>query len=196
MKKIVLVLSLLVTAVNLQAQTIVSRKGFSGEYINNTYIKDIDNDMDAFQGIYKYTNGDINFTIQLVKKTSVAVGNHFEDLLIGEVRYKVGLQTLINTLPKINTIYSDVYDHAVVASMIVDNNDYGICIDCTPNEIRMRGSMFDGNRGSAMWLQKEVINGQQALRVNFMIYSSGIRHANDPEEEPIIPGDEYILIKQ
>lgn len=196
MKKLLILHSILVTILGYSQTTIVNKKTFNGTYFSNMYLQDTDLDMNAFEGTYQYTNGNITFKIQLVKKTMVPIENYFNDLLIGEVSYKVGLQTLVNTLNKINTIYEDIYDHAIVARMIIDDNNYGLCTDCTPNEIRILGSMFDGNRGSTMWLQKEVINGQQALRVTFMISSSGIRDANDAEEPPKIPGGEYLMFKQ
>lgn len=195
MKKIVIITVMLVFQIFSQAQTIVGCKGYGGEFISNTYIKDIDNDMNSFEGTYQYTNGNTTFRIQFVKKTSVAIGNHFEDLLIGEVRYKIGLQTVVNTLNNINTIYEDIYDHAIVGRMIIDDNNYGLCIDCTPNEIRISGMMFDGKRASKIWLQKEVINGQQALRVNIIVSGVTLK-ANQTETPPLIPGGEYIMLKQ
>ncbi len=68
MKKIQYII-LLLLVINSKAQTsIESLKGWSGLIPANTYLKDMDNDLNAFEGEYRYSNNGTVFTIFLVKK--------------------------------------------------------------------------------------------------------------------------------
>ena len=185
------------------AQTpIYNKKEWSGNIPLNAYLKDTDNDFDAFQGEYEYTNNGTFFRIKLLKKTMVPmepIGGslfHYEDLIIGEIEYTVqNINTLVDTMGNINTNFDDPYNHAIVGLMIIDNNDYGYCTDCTPNEIRISASMFDSVLYFDLMLRRTTVNGQPALRIHLGATHLLAKKSGEPADVPIIPGGEYILTK-
>ena len=201
MKKIQLIIVLIITTICNSQITIYSLKGWSGDFPLNSYIKDIDNDFGGFEGDYEYTNNGTLFRIKLLKKTMVPMtGNygdlfHYEDLIVGEIEYTVqNTNTLVNTMANIYAEFDDPYNHAIVCNMIIDNNDFGDCTDCAPNEIRISASMFDTKRGSNFIFRKTTVNGIPALKISKRSIA-GYVIKNVPITLPIIPDGEYIFIK-
>ena len=200
-KKIQLIVVLLVTTVCHSQTTIYSKKGWSGEKPLNSYIKDVDNDFEDFEGEYEYSNNGTVFRIKLIKKTMVPMtGNygdlfHYEDLIVGEIEYIVqNVNPLVDTMGNIYAEFDNPYDHAIVCRMIIDNNDFGECTDCAPNEIRISASMVDTKRGSTFIFRKTTVNGIPALKI-FKRSIAGYVQKNTPVNPPIIPDGEYIFIK-
>ena len=165
---------------------------------SNYYLKDLDNDFDQFEGEYLYTNGATSFRIKLVKQLNVSFWGNHSDILIGEVKYNIGPTIKVNTLSKINTAYSDPFAHKIVLFMMTQDNEFQDCSDCTPNELRVFGSLHDGKRDSDIALRKTTVNGVPALRMD----KSGtwilprIEGSPEPDLTYNIPNGEYILISQ
>lgn len=202
MKNIHLITILIVTTICHAQTPIYSSKGWSGNIPVNSYIKDMDNDMNSFVGEYEYNNNGTIFSLKLIKKTMVPmepIGGylfHYEDLIIGEIEYTVqNVNTLVNTMGNINTNFVDPYNHAIVGSMIIDNNDYGYCPDCSPNEIRINASMFDGVVYFDLMLRMTTVSGQPALRIHLGTNHVVAKKSGEPAEIPIIPDGEYVLLK-
>jgi hypothetical protein len=196
MKKIILFVVLIATTFCNAQINIESLKGWSGGGIpTNTYLKDLDDDFQAFVGEYEYSNNGTTFTIKLIKRTMVPVDGHYEDLLVGEIEYTIqNTNTLVNTMGNINAAFTNPYDHAIVGGMIIDNNDFGECTSCTPNEIRIDASMFDTKRDSEFMFRKITVGGVPALKISKRSIAGFVRK-NAVVSPPIIPDGEYIFIK-
>lgn len=165
-----------------QAQsTIVSikHKGYTRE--TNYYYKDIDNELDAFQGTYIYSNGNTWFKIVLVKKVNQYNGRYYEDMIIGEYEYKENGVTIASTLNKIDTVYSNQISHKIDGnSFIKKNNIQWKCPDCADDELRFSGSIMDVNtmRYAYFIARKRVVGSQEFLDVkigpaNSVTYTEG-----------------------
>lgn len=195
MKNIILFVVLIATTFCNAQINIEGLKGWSGEMSTNTYLKDLDNDFDAFVGEYEYSNNGTIFTIKLIKRTMVPVDGYFRDLVVGEIEYTIqNTNTLVNTMANINANFPDPYDHAIICGMIVDNNDFGDCTTCSPNEIRISASMFDTKRGSEFMFRKITVGGVPALKISKRSIAGFVRK-NAVVSPPIIPDGEYIFIK-
>ena len=174
---------------------IESLKGWSGEIPANTYLKDIDDDFLLFVGEYEYSNNGTTFKIKLIKRTEVPMDGHYQDMIVGEIEYTVqNVNTLVNTMGNINVAFSNPINHAINSSMIIDNNDFGNCTDCEPNEIRITAFMFDTKRGSEFIFRKITVGGVPALKI-FKRSIAGFVRKNAVVSPPIIPDGEYVFIK-
>ena len=170
-------------------------KGWSGEIPTNTYLKDLDDDFQAFVGEFEYNNNGTTFTIKLIKRTMVPVDGHYEDLLVGEIEYTIqNTNTLVNTMGNINANFPDPNNHAIISSLIVNNNDFDECTTCSPNEIGIGASMFDTKRGSEFVFRKITVGGVPALKI-FKRSIAGFVRKNYTVTPPIIPDGEYVFIK-
>jgi hypothetical protein len=196
MKKIILFVVLIATTFCNAQINIEGLKGWSGEISTNTYLKDLDNDFDAFVGEYEYNNNGTIFTIKLIKRTMVPMNGYYLDLLVGEIEYTIqNTNTLVNTMANINANFPDPNNHAIISSLIVNNNDFDECTSCTPNEIGIGASMFDTKRGSEFVFRKITVGGVPALKISKRSIAGFVRK-NAVVTPPIIPDGEYILIKQ
>ena len=101
MKKILIIVLFLAFQYESQSQTI-NLPEWKGENITNSYLKDVNNIFDQFEGTWLYTNGNTSLKIILVKKTMCYNGKYYEDLLVGEYQYIKNGSEIINTLSKIN----------------------------------------------------------------------------------------------
>lgn len=196
MKKIKFLILLLIV-INSTAQTsIESLKGWSGLIPANTYLKDMDNDLNLFEGEYRYSNNGTVFTIFLVKKTMVQNENYYKDVIIGEIEYtEEYINEIINSTPQLNLNLANVYDHLITSTIIIDNNDYDYCTDCTANEIRLGFGMYDTRRGSLGIMRRIIVDGVPAIKLFKRTTATRLIYGQTPIE-PIIPDGEYILIKQ
>jgi hypothetical protein len=196
MKKLIPIVAFL-CLFSCHAQTsIESLKGWGGIIPPNTYLKDMDNDFDSFEGVYMYENNGVVFRIKLLKKTMLSIDEHYEDMLIGEISYSVQNTTLVNTMGNIIEDFEDPYKHAIVAGMIIDNNDYLYCDDCSPNEIRISGSMSVGPLPADLMLRKTMVDQTPALKVNVYINHFFGYNSGEAIPSPIVPGGDYVMIKQ
>jgi hypothetical protein len=195
MKTIILFVMFMITTYCKAQINIESLKGWSGEIPANTYLKDMDDDFLSFVGEYEYSNNGTTFKIKLIKRTEVPMNGHYQDMIVGEIEYTVqNVNTLVNTMGNINVAFSDPYNHAINSSMIIDNNDFGNCTDCAPNEIRISASMFDTKRGSEFIFRKITVGGVPALKI-FKRSIAGFVRKNAVVSPPIIPDGEYVFIK-
>ncbi|MEX2349795.1 MAG: DUF6705 family protein, partial [Flavobacteriaceae bacterium] len=99
MKPIFFIL-LLIFTISCKAQTIVPLNTSvfdspSGIY----YKKDLNNELNKFEGTWKYTNGNTSFTMVLEKKLKVNIlGKYYKDKIVGWYKYIENGQVIINTL--------------------------------------------------------------------------------------------------
>ncbi|MDA9339446.1 hypothetical protein N9Q68_00585 [Polaribacter sp.] len=170
MKNIIIIITLVLTFFNCKAQSPVLNMEIDTKYDapNNSYYKDINNELNNFVGTWLYTNGNTSLKIILVKSTQYFNGKFYEDLLIG------GYQYIENGVEKINTL-ADANDPSIGrAASIKGNNIYNNCKylpvnDCVEGEKSLDLSIKDTTSEghiAALRLYKRIINGQEAFKAN------------------------------
>ena len=195
MKKIILIL-LLAVITSCKAQSpIINILEWDGIRSPNMYLKDVANDINTFTGTYLFDNGTIYFKVQLKKITMAYSGYNYEDLLVGELEYRVNGVTLVNTLPMFNEYDENPYRHAIWGTWVVDNNYKPICNDCAPNERRMAVVADDTKRAFSLIIRKMMVGSSQALKFSFKYGGESVIQGQTPVV-PYIQEPEYILIKQ
>jgi hypothetical protein len=103
MKKIIVTIVIGLIFYNCKAQSpILTLDRLGWENTKNAYYKDINNQLDNFEGIWLYTNGNTSFKIKLVKSIKYFNGKYYEDLLVGGYQYIKGGVEKINTLSDAN----------------------------------------------------------------------------------------------
>lgn len=164
------------------------------------YVKDINNQLDPFQGTYVYINGDTSFKIVLIKKIQQFNGRYYEDLIIGEYQYiKNGVEQ-INTLNLINTVYNNQRRHNIDGNSIVDNNfRYWKCPTCASNEKRLAGSINDefSKRYGSLIMRRTQEAGVEVMKINISNISRAILIEGQPAPPDFsLPIGEFTLVKQ
>lgn len=95
------------------------------------YYKDLNNELDKFEGTWIFDNGSVTFIIVLEKVEHELIDQDYHDMLIGEYRYAVDGVDIVNTLSN-NSEQPNIaggYIHKKMA--------YPACIDCDENERRI-----------------------------------------------------------
>ena len=196
MKKINYLLLLFISVTTYAQDTIISIKGDNWPRLTNAYYKDIDNDLNQFEGTYIYTNGTTEFKIVLVKKIQQYNNRYYEDLIIGEYEYKLNGVVVVSTLNLIDVVYSNQRKHNIESNFLVKKTFRpNKCPDCATNELRLNASIEDVSteRFADIIFRKVVINGQEALKANTHHFSrSFIPNAQDFS----LPRGEMIFYKQ
>lgn len=198
MKNILSIL-IIVTTISCKAQIITYSIGDWYEGIPNAYYKDLNNELDAFEGTWLYSNGNTTLKIILRKEVMYFNGRYYEDLIVGEYQYiKDGVE-LINTLSNINN--PNAYEHKIRGQNLYYDCYFLPVSDCADGEVRLHVDIFDANvNGYAgdLILHKRNINGQDALRAYFgMGYVGGVpQDSTIPDSTFNLTQDELIFIKQ
>lgn len=206
MKKIIYFISLIsFTFLSCKAQTgILPLSSSSIGKPKNIYYKDLNNELDKYEGTWKYQNGSTSFTITLEKKEMVyyEVAKKYKDKLFGEYQYIENGIEIINTLPQLTQNTSNVHKGNIGGGYIIDNDQVLICEDCAPNEKRIELYFNDPGRSylnDSMVLQtlqedNPVINQQGKIKVT--ILGGEIMIPPNVPPAPRIPYGEYIMLKQ
>jgi hypothetical protein len=200
MKKIILIITIGLIFYNCKAQTPVLNMEIDTKYDapNNSYYKDINNELNNFEGTWLYTNGSTSLKLKLVKSTQYFNGSFYEDLLIG------GYQYIKDGVEKINTL-TDANDSSIGRNASIrGNNIYSNCKylpvdDCIEGEKNLHMSIDDvtseGHIGDLRLFKRE-IGGQDVLKANIIMnYLSSI---SGPTPAPTLPWEmrNIILFKQ
>ena len=159
----------------------------------NTYIKDINNILNQFEGTYVYDDGVNYLKIVFQKKIMQDAGNYYEDLLIGEYQYKKNGVEIINTLNKLTTPLTNVYDYSIDGNYFLNNHTP--FDDYTTDNFRINLGMDVPNGIYAdLDVRKCVVNGQEAIQIfKRTRYYSSIGETVPPV---IVPNGFFFLIKQ
>lgn len=190
-----ILLLLIIVSCNAQSP-VINLRDWKGENIVNSYLKDANNELDAYEGTYVFTSGDTIFKIKLKKVIKAKTIRYYRDLLVGEMEYKIGNITLLNTLPQLNTVYFDQANHKIDGGSIFQNLELPVCPECAPNEITLRLSIDDTQYFAAFFVKKTIINGMPALRVFKRTSGPITKTAGQPKTVSIIRDGDYIFIKQ
>lgn len=211
MKKYIYFTLLCITVITCKAQSpIYDISEPHSEKTSGSYFKDLNGNLDGYDGTYSYHNSyyDSVFGIYIsteliivLKKKVLSHGYYYEDLIVGEFQLKRNGSIVINTLPNINTNYTnEKINHAIKGHRIITGTGYG-CPDCLPTEKRLRLSLIDSMSPNIVGLdiRKTTVNGAPAIKVLiFGQESDFVRSANgdlSTSSRMLDPG-EYLMIKQ
>lgn len=197
MKKIVLTTLLTIHTVLCYSQSEYPLY-LSFDEIPGAYYKDIDNDLNKFQGTWKYTNGTTTLTIVIKKKLNLNVpyGNYLTDILVGEYSY------VHNGVQQTNTINNLDQNSMVYAANNIYAETIGKCDACLPGQRNLIYGTFKDPIvpyfRAEMSLIHYVENGVEKLKLGLKPETYVYRD----ELPPILAGYEavpigkYILTKQ
>lgn len=160
-----------------------------------SYFKDLNGDLDGYDGIYLY-NGPNNTSLKIIlKKKVLSHGYYYEDLIVGEYKFIRNGIEVNNTLVNINNNYTnEKINHAITGNRILIGTVYG-CPDCSPTEKRLRLGFIDNKSNHIVGLdiRKTKVNGASAIRI--LIFSEEYLTGPNPDSYMLALG-EYIMIKQ
>lgn len=189
----------LLCTLSCKSQTIIVPIG-SGETIEynpNYYKKDVNNEFNKFEGAWKYENGTTKITLMLKKEEhyQASINKNFQDLLVGEYKYVVRGNEIINTLLNFRNSNVSGYQHDIsggVFKHILPNH----CVDNSHvSEIKvslLMSSPSDENIEGRLILRYVNNNGVEKLEA--CIYDNTTIGDNDVRIE--IPNGYYVFIKQ
>lgn len=166
----------------------------SGNAQNGAYYKDLNNQLDAFEGTWIYTSGNTSLTITLQKKFMAHIDisdlNYYTDLIIGEYKYVKEGVTKINTLSQLESNIS-VYQHHLIGNYVRNS---------LPN--RLSGYLTEPNFGvvgleNAFYFERIDTGGIKKLKLIFKMTSAPAAvNGVSPQTTYTLPYGEYILTKQ
>lgn len=195
MKNIITLIIIALSILSCKAQNpIVGLDARQHNTPNGAYYKDLNSELNKFEGTWKFTNNDVEFTIVLDKITQLQIDQDFRDYLIGEYSYSENNTELINTLPlNLNE------ENSIGGSYILMPNERPSCSTCTPNERRINMYFSDPER---KYLQNTIvlryIVNSSPPQMEAKIYQEhgGILPYNDAPTVPRVPYGEYLMVKQ
>ena len=188
----------LITFLSCKAQNpLLSINDLGMNNLNNAYYKDLNNDLNPFEGTWLYTNGNTSLKMVLVKKTMYFNGKYFEDLIIGEYQYIENGVEKINTLTNLSLNLG--HSHKIDGNSIYNNCMFLPVDDCLDGEKRL--VVYLDNPGTRHYAQvtlhKRVINGQQALKAFISFEYIGSNDETGDQPSPTMPWQGvYTFIKQ
>lgn len=192
-----LIYFILLTVMSCNAQNpIIGLLDKSVSNANNRYEKDLENDLDPFVGTYVFEEGNIYVKVILKKLTMTYNQTYYEDVIVGEIQYKVNGVDLFNSLSKIDIDYpNQSVQHAIGGNSILLNSYKPECYDCAPNEKRLRLMFSDGKAYGSVVIQRITVGGNLAIKFE---PGTGVptRVAGSPVVNSIVKNREYIMMKQ
>ena len=189
MKKYIYFTLLFFAIITCKAQSPVYDISEPHEGPQNSYYKDLNGNLDGYDGIYRYTDANIVFKIALKKKVT-SYGYYYQDLVVGEFQFIKNGVELNNTLSNIDANYEDEeLNHVITGHLILTGTMWG-CPDCSPTEKRLRLSFVDNKSDNiaSLDIRKTTVNGVPAIKVS--VSSGGdIRDKiiGDPVTTPLPP---------
>ena len=193
---IVLITALLFINCKAQYTSIQSLEGRSSREFG-VYYKDLNNFLNTFEGMYRYTNGATSFEIILQKKIlSSANAYYYDDMLIGGYRYVENGVEKVNVLNDLNNNYPNGSQYKIYGNGI--RTGKRLCPECEPNEKWLYGTIVDPVSHSVdnLYIRKTVVNGEPAIKI-FILHELYARSSDAPPIPISYPlSQEIILIKQ
>jgi len=188
-----------------KAQTIIPL--FDGPTnVNGGYYKDTYNDLNKFEGTWKYTNGTTSLTIILQKREMISYddsyNNYYEDVLIGGYIYVENGIEKVNTLPQLTFTLPNSYNYHISGNIIIGPGSI-YCMDCGVDERMVLLQFSDPNRDilgmePEMLLRRSDSGTIQKIKLIFRSTSGAI--ARDGQiplyTSYTVPFGEYLLVKQ
>ena len=196
MKKIQFI-ALLLMMINCKAQNpIINLNEWNGIVVPNSYLFDSEHDMEPFVGEYEFSQNGKYFRIKLIKSINKYNGHYYEDMIIGEIEYAVGVNELVNTMGQLNIIYPNQFNHSIAGYTILENNDMPPCEECLPNEKRMKLSIYDTHVYGTIIVRRITVSGNPSIKIfkRSEPQYPPIRHG-ETAIAPVIPDGWYTLLK-
>lgn len=194
MKKYIYFILLFCVALTCKAQSPVYNIMDVREGIKGSYYKDLNNELDGYDGTYTYYSSHYDdkigcyvseeFIIVLKKKVLSYDGYYYEDLIVGEYEFKRNGGSLDNTLANIDINYTnEEINHAITGNFILTGTELG-CPDCLSTEKRLRLTLVNKVRRNIKGLdiRKTTVNGAPALKVSIF-----------PQEHYFEEDDDYLM---
>jgi hypothetical protein len=189
----------ILTVLSCKAQSpIVSLEDWDGSEQENAYFKDINNEINDFEGTWLYTNGTTSLKITLVKNVMLFNGKFYEDIMTGGYQYIEDGDEIVNTLDDANN--PNLGRSANIHGNRISNNCRYLPVDdCTDGEKRLGLSIKDPNSEphiGDLIIHKREINGEEAIKIRIEMNYYGNVSGTLPD--PSIPWQmhDIILIKQ
>lgn len=189
MKTLRIIITLFILNINCAIGQIVDLDDRDGSIVANTYYKDTQNKLNQFEGTWVYDDGINYIKLILVKKYHFPEENYFEDILVGEIQYKIDGNEIINTLNKINANYSDNDDYSISGNDFWYNHTP--FDEFTSDNFRLKTRIMENHCLSRIDIRTLTLNGQQAIQI-----FKRIPMEIEQECHALIPGGFYYLIKQ
>ena len=179
--------------------------------IPNAYYKDVNNFRDQFVGTWIYTNGNTLLKVTFVKKNSLYVdiplSPFYEDCLVGEFQYNENGVPKANTLSNLDINYDQANKYNLYSLSDINNSNFPICPDCSPNSRRMYMSFDepandDSGLEAGFYMRTVSESGQLKLKVQFRGLSSAFNTNKNDWNLPSnarrfsLPYGDYTLIKE
>ncbi len=167
-----------------------------------TYFKDIENDLNKFEGTWKWEDGNDSFEMVLEKKEEVhdETDNIYEDMVVGEYKYIENGVEIINTLPRLTDPSITDWEYYISGVRIMHKNHPPLkCNSCTNEERRVQLYFHDpGTPHISMQiiLRHVIDNGEEKLEAMIMGAGSYIESTTHPNTPRIPFGEYFTLTKQ
>lgn len=199
MKKAALILIVLLT-ISCKAQNIVPLDSKRHKTPDNSYFKDLNNELDKFVGTWKFSSNDTIFTIVIQKKEKILINNRYFDKLVGEYSYVINGNEIVNTIPSFSQT-NETKDRNMGGGYISKPNQYPKCDDCAPNERRVDMYFQDPERkylNSSIVIRYIPSSVNNPPKISAKIYEEDmvILPYEGAPEEPRVPYGEYLMEKQ
>ena len=165
---------------------------------DGSYYKDLNNDLNEFEGVWEWSDGVKTLTIKLLKKENIS--NSYEttseDLIIGEYKYLENGQVVMDYLSRLQEDTLDGRDHYISGSLLMANYHRPPCNNCQPDDKRLMLFWIDPekrNLRSSSVLRRFQENGIEKLEMqHYLTYGEG----SDQDLIPRIPYQTYIMTLQ
>ena len=166
-----------------------------------TYYKDMNNDLDKFEGTWVWQDGNASFTMVLQLEEQYYDGDYYRDILKGEYQYinEDGV-IVINTLPLLNDASIEALDHNISGSLILNKFQPLPCFECGVDERRVKVFFNDPQmtyKHTGFWLRHRVVNGVEFLEAKLIGYRETPQSSGEISlDNGGVPFGEYVMIKQ
>ena len=191
---------ILLVTISCQSQTI-NLKDWRGDIAIGAYYKDIDNELNQFAGTYQLlgNNGLDEMTIVFKKFVNYYNSKFYQDILVGEMKYKKDGVLYFDNLNKINENYQYKHKHDIAGNSLIANQTRPVCNDCSPNQYRADLIFYGRNNnnhcGGDLILRKFIENGQEKIKASFYFHPAGQVEGEPENPKSYFPGGDYILTK-
>ena len=165
----------------------------------NSYLKDVMNDFNRYEGEWKYQSGLTVLTLKFRKISNRYNENRkiYEDLLIGDYQYVENGNLIIDQLENLN-LSIDPYHHTLNGASFIYNSQFPPCTDCGPYDRRIKLNFRDPERPQVYaYLVMRYTNVGGIEKIEAILYQD-IAFVLD-ETSPgttRVPMGEYTFIKQ
>jgi len=189
-----------ITSCKAQQTTIIPLDNISPyEFNQNTYLKDVNNDLDKFVGTWKFENQSSEITFMLKKEVQYQLSSddEYEDMLVGEYQYidATGVEK-VNTLSSFNNPDIKGYAHNINGNIFIHTLPV-YCIDNSDaSEIKIQLAIddpIDDYVEGVIILRYKNDNGIEKLEACIYDYS---KLAATPDLHISIPDGYYEFVKQ